>query len=151
VRGGLELRVVRPYESFPVGAGAVMGLLPVGEQNYVVSAPEAFDESVAQAREYVGDQLRPDSLSAGVQSENGEEQLIYGAWRLAEAPREIVIVPEGADWGYGAQLVTLPGQPGWGTYHLDVTGIELPDSYTVVGYDADGQVFHEIGITPVQS
>lgn len=144
-RGGIELREVEPYEPVEITEDAWMGLLPEGEQNYVVSPPAAFDESVEAAKGYPGTQLRPDSISSGYAAEDGRTTHITGAWRLDEAPSEIVV--DVGDFGYAAQLLALPGEPGWGTYYLDATAYELPDEVTVVAYDENGEVFDTVELT----
>lgn len=142
VFGGLEVKVVEPYEAVEISEEWHMGLLPQGEQNYVVSHPDRFAANVETAKEYAGDSIRPDSISLGVQSENGDVQLITGAWRLSEAPSTITVTFEGDDFGYAAQIVQLPGKPGWGTYYFDAKGWGLSESaFTVQAVDRDGDVF----------
>ncbi|WP_052847631.1 hypothetical protein [Streptomyces avicenniae] len=152
VAGDLEPLEVQPYTAVPIDDGTVMGLLTEGAQNYVVSDPAYFDEAIETARDLTGDSLLPDSISVGTSVEDGETQLVTGAWRLAEIPDAIIIVPEGADWGFAAQIVHLPGAPGWGTYYFDADTegghSGLPTAYTVVAYDADGEVFDEVEVTP---
>ncbi|MCZ7416360.1 MULTISPECIES: hypothetical protein [unclassified Streptomyces] len=145
--GGLEVKVVEPYEPVAIGEDWRMGLLPTGKQNYVVSPNERFAEDIESAKGYVGSDIRPDSISVGVYSESGEVQIIDGAWRLDETPREI-IVSFGDNVDYAAQIVRLPGEPGWGTYYLDLRGQELPDSFTVIAKDADGDVFDTMDVEP---
>ncbi|MFE6281038.1 hypothetical protein [Streptomyces sp. NPDC057877] len=140
VLGGLEVKVVAPYEPVDINADLQMGLLPTGRQNYVISSPDTFAEAVEAAKGYVGDDIRPDSISLGVDTEQGEVTLISGAWRLAGTPRDIT-VSFGKDIDYAAQLVRLPGRPGWGTFYLDTRGQDLPDTFTVTARDQAGKVF----------
>ncbi|MBU7598055.1 hypothetical protein JGS22_010630 [Streptomyces sp. P38-E01] len=140
VRGGLEVIELEPYEALDIADDWQLGLLPEGRQNYVLSSPEQFEESVERAKQQIGDDIRPDSTSLHVSSEQGQVRLIAGAWRLAEAPMEITVYTEDGI-GYAAQLVQLPGKPGWGTFHLDASGIEGLESFDVVAKDADGKVF----------
>ncbi|MCK1798388.1 hypothetical protein MTQ01_20630 [Streptomyces sp. XM4193] len=147
VRGGLEVIELEPYEALDIADDWQLGLLPEGRQNYVLSSPGQFEESVERAKQQIGDDIRPDSTSLHVGSEQGEVQLIAGAWRLAEAPMEITVyIEEGI--GYTAQLVQLPGNPGWGTFHLDTSGIEGLKSFEVVAKDADGKVFSRHSYSP---
>ncbi|SOD65787.1 hypothetical protein SAMN06297387_12349 [Streptomyces zhaozhouensis] len=145
--GGMDLIEVAPYEAVEINAENVMGLLPEGKQNYVVSDPAAFDEAVESARELVGDDIRPNSISAGVSSVDGQVELITGAWRLDEGVPHIEIVAEGADFGYYAQPVALEDVDGWGTYYFDpvAAGVE-GDAFTITASDADGDVIDEIEI-----
>ena len=149
--GGNGVLEVAPYEAVTIDEEHVIGLLPEGRQNYVISHPDGFDEAVEQARHQVGDDIRRNSISAGVESVDGETTLVHGAWRLDEKPSEIVIVPEGVtDWGYATQPVTLEDEPGWGAYYAsaDTFGGDLPERFTVVAYDENHEVFDEIEITP---
>ncbi|MEE1928615.1 hypothetical protein V1J52_10485 [Streptomyces sp. TRM 70351] len=149
VFGGLEVKVVQPYEPVDISETLQMGLLPQGKQNYVVSHPDRFAAGVEYAKGLVGDDIRPDSMSLGVSSENGEVRLITGAWRLAEAPREIRVTFGDDDWSYLAQIVQLPGSPGWGTYYFDVERWDLTEtSFTVEGVDEDGEVFDTLEHQP---
>ncbi|MFD5316800.1 hypothetical protein [Streptomyces sp. NPDC127098] len=149
--GGNGVLEVAPYEAVEIDDQHLMALLPEGRQNYVVSHPDYFTESLEQARQQVGAGIRPDSISVGTQRVDGETILVHGAWRLDERPSEIVIVPEGVEgWGYVAQPVTLEGDPGWGAYYAsaDTFGGDLPESFTVVAYDQDHEPFDEIEVTP---
>ncbi|MBW1598280.1 hypothetical protein [Streptomyces sp. JJ38] len=145
--GGLEVKVVEPYEPVDIGEDWQMGLLPTGKQNYVVSPAESYAANVEAAKGYVGSDIRPDSISVGVYSESGEVQIIDGAWRLDETPREIT-VSFGGNVDYTAQIVRLPGKPGWGAYYLDLRGQELPNTFTVIAKDADGEVFDTMDVEP---
>ncbi|MBB1243748.1 hypothetical protein GL263_09280 [Streptomyces durbertensis] len=149
VRGGLEVRVVKPYQPLEINEETRLGLLPQGRQNYVVSHPDSFAKNVEYAKGLVGDDIRPRSMSLGVQSENGEVTLITGAWRLTEAPREISVRFEGDNFGYAAQIVQLPGKPGWGAYYFDpkAWGLEKK-AFTVEGVDRKGKVFDTLEHRP---
>lgn len=146
--GGLEVKVVEPYEPAEIAPDLLMGLLPEGRQNFVVSHPDTYTESIEYAKGMAGDSIRPDSISLHVSSEDGRVELISGAWRLDETPREIVVeIAENV--GYLAQLVKLPGNPGWGAFYLDTREIEgMGDEFTVTAHDADGAVFDEIDFAP---
>ncbi|MFI7274301.1 hypothetical protein [Streptomyces sp. NPDC049879] len=150
--GGLEPLEVQPYAAVPIDDETVMGLLPEGAQNYVIADPASFADAVDHARGLPGEGLGRDSISVGTSVEQGETRLVYGAWRLDGVPAAVVIVPEGADWGFAAQIVHLPGEPGWGTYYFDADteggDSGLPGSYTVVAHDAAGDVFDEVEVTP---
>ncbi|GAA4666018.1 hypothetical protein GCM10023347_18140 [Streptomyces chumphonensis] len=149
VLGGLEVEVVQPYEPVEISDTWHMGLLPEGRQNHVVTRPERYAADIETAKGYVGDDIRPDSMSLGVQSEYGEVRLITGAWRLAEAPREIRVTFEGDTFSHLAQIVRLPGRPGWGTYYFDAEGWGLSKTaFTVEGVDADGEVFDVVEHRP---
>ncbi|MBB1254644.1 hypothetical protein H3146_14920 [Streptomyces sp. OF3] len=149
VRGGLEVRIVEPYEPLEINEETRLGLLPQGRQNYVVSHPDSFTANVEYAKGLVGDDIRPRSMSLGVQSENGEVTLITGAWRLSEAPREITVRFKGDNFGYAAQIVQLPGKPGWGTYYFDPKAWGLSKKeFTVEGVDRNGRVFDTVEHKP---
>jgi hypothetical protein len=149
VFGGLEVKVVEPYEAVAISEEWHMGLLPQGEQNYVVSHPDQFAANVEAAKQYAGDSIRPDSISLGVRFEDGDVQLITGAWRLAEAPSTITVTFEGDSFGYAAQIVQLPGRPGWGTYYFDAAGWGLSESaFTVQAVDQDGDFFDTMKYEP---
>ncbi|UED87461.1 hypothetical protein [Streptomyces profundus] len=139
-----ERREVRPYERLAINDAFVMGLLPEGNQNYVVSSPASFDEDMAAARGHFGDNLGPRSVSVGYQANDGDVLLIDGAWRLDETPARILIEPEG--WGdpLPATLVQLAGESDWGVYYLDAGRHPgFPGEFRVVAYDAQGEVLAE--------
>lgn len=147
-RGGIELREVEPYEPVEITEDAWMGLLPEGEQNYVVSPPAAFEENIEAAQGYPGTRLRPDSISSGHAVRDGRVEYVHGAWRFAEPPARVEVrLPGGR---HAAELVTLPGRPGWGAYHLDVAALDAPgdEEFTVTAYGPDGEVLDATTVTP---
>ncbi|GAB3655425.1 hypothetical protein [Streptomyces sparsus] len=147
VLGGLEVKVVEPYEPVDINDDLQMGLLPTGKQNYVITSPDRFAAEIEAAKAYVGDNIRPDSISLSVYSEQGEPTLISGAWRLADTPRDVT-VSFGHNIDYAAQIVQLPGKPGWGTFYLDVQDQGLPDTFSVTAYDKAGNAFASIDHEP---
>ncbi|MDG9702720.1 hypothetical protein QC029_10755 [Streptomyces sp. DH37] len=134
------VRVVEPYEPVEIGRGALLGLLPEGRQNYVVAwgGPEDFRESVERARGVVGDSIRPGGLSLGYQHSPERGTLYTGAFRTDTEPARITVRADGRT--REAQMVRLPGDPGWGVYHVDA-GRSAPDTRaTVTAYGPDGTV-----------
>jgi hypothetical protein len=115
-----------------------MALLPEGRQNYVVAWTDVR-EAVEQAREMVGDDIRPESLSGGI-AVDGADVLYTGAWRTSTPPARITVrTPDGAERDAG--VLSLPGRPGWGTYYLDAAGSGAPQgTVTVTAYGPDGEV-----------
>ncbi|UYQ62196.1 hypothetical protein [Streptomyces peucetius] len=140
-------RVVQPYEPVEIGQGARMGLLPQGRQNYVVVWGDDFAESVAQAKGYVGDSIRPNSLSGGLHTD-GDDALFTGAFRTDTVPARITVrVGTGPERDAG--VLMLPGDPGWGTYYLDAAGAGAPkDTTEVTAYGADGAVLATLSFKP---
>ncbi|GAA2429822.1 hypothetical protein [Streptomyces macrosporus] len=138
------VRVVRPYEPVEIRQGALMGLLPEGRQNYVVDwSPESFRYSVEQAKEIVGDDLRSDSISGGLHYEPGRGSLFTGAWRSDVVPARITV--RTADGTFDAGMLRLPGNPGWGTYHLDAGPLDARRApVTVTAHAPDGTVIDEL-------
>ncbi|MGW1542189.1 hypothetical protein ACWCPM_18470 [Streptomyces sp. NPDC002309] len=131
-------RVVRPYQPVEIGQGAKMGLLPEGKQNYVVAYGD-FEEAVEQAKNYVGDDIRPDSLSGGM-GVDGDDVLFTGAFRTDKVPARITLRP-GTGAEVEAGMLRLPGRSGWGTYYYDAAGTGRPSgTVTVTAYGADGSV-----------
>ncbi|MFE0691293.1 hypothetical protein ACWGNE_26755 [Streptomyces xiamenensis] len=147
--GGMDPVEVLPYERVVINDQFVMGLLPEGEQNYVVSSPDSFDEDVEAAKGYPGTSINPNSISAGVYGVDGEIILLEGAWRLDEGVPFIAVTPEGQDWGYGAQPVVLEEADGWGTYYFDPArwAVDGVDTYTITASGPDGEVFDEIEVS----
>ncbi|RKN38506.1 hypothetical protein [Streptomyces hoynatensis] len=147
--GGMDLIEVRPYERVVINDRFVMGLLPEGEQNYVVTSPEYYDEEIEAAKSYPGSSIRPNSVGAGVYGEDGEIVLIEGVWRLDEGVPFIAVAPEGDELSYGAQPVALRHEDGWGTFYFDPAAweIEGTDTYTIIATDADGDVFSEFEVS----
>jgi hypothetical protein len=147
--GGMDLIETRPYERVVINDDFVMGLLPEGDQNYVVSTPESFDADVEAAKQYPGSSIRPNSVGAGIYGEDDEIVLIEGVWRLDEGVPFIAVTPEGQDWGYGAQPVALKNEDGWGTFYFDPAAWEIEgvDTYTITASDADGEVFSEFEVS----
>ncbi|ARQ71042.1 hypothetical protein [Streptomyces marincola] len=147
--GGMDLVEVAPYERVEINDDFVMGLLPEGEQNYVVSSPASFDENVEAAKQYPGSSIRPNSLGAGIHGQDGEIVLVEGVWRLDEGVPHIAVTPEGQDWGYGAQPVALEDENGWGAFYFDPAAWEIDgvDSYTITASDEDGEVFSELEVS----
>ncbi|ARQ71040.1 hypothetical protein [Streptomyces marincola] len=139
---------VRPYERLAINDRFVVGLLPEGEQNYVVSSPASFDENIEAAKRYSGDNIRPNSLSGGIHGQDGEAELITGAWRLDGTPSRIEIRPEGQDAGHPATIITPAGDPGWGVYCLDAGHLPgFTGGFRVVAYDANGEMFGELHVS----
>ncbi|MDT0270656.1 hypothetical protein RM844_30725 [Streptomyces sp. DSM 44915] len=142
-------REVAPYEPVVINEHYVLGLLPEGNQNYVTASAEQFEASIDYARQLPGNNLNPDSISVGHAADAGVPLLVAGVWRLAEPPSRIVVEPAGQRTGYPATLVTLGGQPDWGTFYLDATRHpDLAAGFRVVAYDADGAVFDEVSVDP---
>ncbi|MGN9791411.1 hypothetical protein ACTMTU_09945 [Streptomyces sp. OZ13] len=143
---GTGPRVVQPYQPVEIGQGAKMGLLPQGRQNYVV-AREDFEGSVERAKAYVGDSIRPNSLSGGLQTD-GDDALFTGAFRTDTVPSRITVrVGTGPEQAAG--MLMLPGEPGWGTYHLDAAGAGRPEeTVKVTAYGADGEVLATLSFEP---
>ncbi|MDT0344945.1 hypothetical protein [Streptomyces litchfieldiae] len=139
---------VRPYERHVINDGLVLGLLPEGDQNYVISLPEYFDEDIEANKHLPGSNIDPDSISAGYREDTGAVVLVEGAWRLDETPSRIVVAPEGQDVTYPATVVTLAGESGWGVFYLDVS--HHPDfalDFQVIAYGANGEAIAEIPVT----
>ncbi len=147
--GGMDLIEVRPYERVEINDDFVMGLLPEGDQNYVVSSPEHYEEDIEAAKNYPGSNIAPDSVAAGIYGEDGEIVLIEGVWRMDEGLPFIAVTPEGQDWGYGAQPVALKNEDDWGTFYFDPAAWEIDgvDSYTITATDPDGEVFSEFEVS----
>ncbi|MFB4196120.1 hypothetical protein [Streptomyces carpaticus] len=142
--GGAPVEV-EPYERVVVNDALVLALLPEGRQNFLLSAPEHFEENLAIAESLEGDSIRPESVSAGY--DFGTDPLVYGAWRLEGVPSRIVVVPEKGDEAYPATLVMLTGEPGWGVYYLDAASFpSLAAGFRVIAYDADGEVFADFPV-----
>ncbi|MFP8964652.1 hypothetical protein ACLIYP_29415 [Streptomyces nanhaiensis] len=141
------VRVVEPYEPVEIGQGALLGLLPEGRQNYVVAwgGPEDFRESVEAARGVVGDSLRAGSLSFGHSSSPGGGVLLTGAYRTETEPARITVTAGGRTWEAG--MVRLPGDPGWGVYHVDAGGTGPGTRATVTAYGPDGTVLARNDVT----
>ncbi|MFP8883202.1 hypothetical protein [Streptomyces mangrovi] len=139
-RASSVVRVVRPYEPVGIGRGALMGLLPEGRQNHVVSwgGPEAFREDVEHAKGIVGDSIRPGGLSFGHSSTPEGAVLYTGAFRTETEPARITVTAGGRTWEAG--MVRLPGDPGWGAYHVDAGRTGLGTRVTVTAYGPDGAV-----------
>ncbi|MFG2737762.1 hypothetical protein N0X72_26815 [Streptomyces carpaticus] len=136
---------VEPYERVVISDTLVLALLPEGRQNFLLSSPEHFEENLEIAAGLEGDNIRPDSVSAGYDFDT--DPLVYGAWRLEGTPSRIVVVPEDGDEEYPATLVMLTGEPGWGVYYLDAASIpSLAGGFRVVAYDADGEVFADLPV-----
>ncbi|GAA2383022.1 hypothetical protein GCM10010420_01280 [Streptomyces glaucosporus] len=138
------VRVVRPYEPVEIGQGALLGLLPEGRQNYVVDwSPEGFRESVRRAKGYVGDDIRPNSLSGGLHYSPERGSLFTGAWRSDTVPARITV--RTADGTFDAGILRLPGNPGWGAYHLDAGRTDARKApVTVTAYAPDGTVIDDL-------
>ncbi|MGW7286767.1 hypothetical protein ACWGH4_14910 [Streptomyces sp. NPDC054847] len=143
---GTGPRVVQPYQPVEIGQGAKMGLLPQGRQNYVV-AWEDFEGSVERAKAYVGDSIRPNSLSGGLQTD-GDDALFTGAFRTDTVPSRITVrVGTGPEQAAG--MLMLPGEPGWGSYYLDAAGAGRPEeTVKVTAYGADGEVLATLSFEP---
>ncbi|MFF7206008.1 hypothetical protein [Streptomyces sp. NPDC008141] len=128
------VRTLQPYEVAGIGHGQKMVLLPEGEQNYVVQDGD-IQQAVAAARQLPGDNIRPDSVSGGLSSGEG---LVHGAFRTDSPPARIVI--RVADKEYEAGVLSLRGEPDWGTYYAFPGPEVMQKGYTVTVYAADGSV-----------
>ncbi|HZG02283.1 MAG TPA: hypothetical protein VE546_01685 [Streptomyces sp.] len=141
------VRVVRPYEPVGIGQGALLGLLPEGEQNYVVAwdGPEDFREQIEHARHLTGDNIRPDSIACNYSS--SERGTLYtGTFRTDTEPARITVEAAGRTWE--AEMVRLAGDPGWGAYHVDAGRTGIGDgSITVTAYGPDGTVLARLRTT----
>lgn len=143
VRGALEPIELAPYEPLDINEDYQLGMLPEGKQNYVVSSPERFEESIETAKGYPGTNIRPNSFSLGTSAESGDVYLVDGAWRHEEIPSQIILSRPGEDFGWAAQIVHLPGETEWGTFYLSTTHLDDLDEFTVTAYDQDNEVFYE--------
>ncbi|MTE20151.1 hypothetical protein F0L17_13730 [Streptomyces sp. TRM43335] len=135
------VRVVRPYEPVEIGQGALLGLLPEGRQNHIVTwgGRQAFDEEIEWAKGLPGDGIRPNSLSGGYHYSPESGVLYRGTWRTDTEPARITVTAAGRTWE--ANLVRLPGDPGWGVYHLDAGHLDRDDvPATVTAHGPDGTV-----------
>ncbi|GAA2429828.1 hypothetical protein [Streptomyces macrosporus] len=135
------VRVVEPYEPVEIGQGTLLGLLPEGRQNHVVVRGDraAFDEAVERAKEIAGDGIRPDSLSGGHHHLPEDGVLYTGAWRTDTEPARITVTAADRTWEAG--MVSLPGDPGWGVYHVDAGRLDRDEiPVTVTAYGPDGTV-----------
>ncbi|WP_049568454.1 hypothetical protein [Streptomyces sp. SBT349] len=134
----------RPYEPVPINDETVLGLLPEGDENYVVTSPASFAEDIEAAKGYPGSNIRPGSISSGYSEDAGAVVLVEGAWRLDATPSRIEIAPEGQDVTYPATVVTLAGETGWGVYYLDAgRHPEFTFAFRVIAYDTNGEVLAE--------
>ncbi|MEU1281819.1 hypothetical protein [Streptomyces sp. NPDC005805] len=111
------VRTVAPYESVPIGRGWSLALLPEGAQNHVLGQGN-LGAGLAAARGAVGDNIPPESLSGGAQWEDGSATVLYtGAFRSGTLPARITVRTE-AGTVHPAGMLRLPGDPGWGVYHV---------------------------------
>lgn len=148
VRGGLEPLELAPYEPLDIADNAQLGMLPEGEQNYVISPPEQFKERIEAAKDLPGKGMKPNSISLQTFGDSEGSQRIAGAWRFDELPSEITVWRDGDNFGYATQIVHLPGETEWGTYYLHTLGLDGSDSFRITAHDEDGNVFDEIEYTP---
>ncbi|MEV7858004.1 hypothetical protein AB0O86_03905 [Streptomyces hirsutus] len=133
-------RTVDPYEPVPIGHGFSTALLPDGRQNSVVGVGD-IAESVEQARNHTGDNIRPDSLSFGTHVVD-DHVLFHGAFRADTPPAGIdIALDSGAR--HTATLLSLPGDPGWGTYYAFGDASAVDTGVTVTAYAEDGGVLFE--------
>ncbi|MHC3449926.1 MULTISPECIES: hypothetical protein [Streptomyces] len=135
-------RTVDPYEPVPIGHGLSAALLPDGRQNHVVG-PGDIGASVEQAREHLGDGIRPDTFSSGTYAAEDDHVLFYGAFRTDTPPAGIGIALDSGP-RHTAMVLNLPGDPGWGTYHaFGDTSAAADTGFTVTAYAEDGGVLFE--------
>ncbi|MEU3728367.1 hypothetical protein AB0E81_03005 [Streptomyces sp. NPDC033538] len=133
-------RTVRPYQSVDIGHGLSMALLPDGRQNYVVG-PGDISGSVEQAKNDVGANLRPGTLSSGKNVDDAYV-LYHGAFRMAAPPARITVGP-GSGPRRTAAVLRLPDGPGWGAYYAFGEVARADAGFTVTAYDENGDVLFE--------
>ncbi|GAA3872672.1 hypothetical protein [Streptomyces sedi] len=146
--GGMDVVKVAPYEAVEINDDWSIGLLPEGEQNYVVSDPAGFAEAVEEAKGLEGDDIDPESISLSTfLNTEDDSELFAGAWRSDQGVPHITVTPDGQDFGYGAQPLALEGEDGWGAYYFDpaAAGVEA-DGYTVTATDDEGNVIDEVHV-----
>ncbi|RKN38504.1 hypothetical protein D7294_23800 [Streptomyces hoynatensis] len=132
---------VRPYERVVINRETVLGLLPEGEQNYVITSPQYYAQQIEDAKRFPGNNVRPGSIGAGLLEDQNGARLIEGVWRLDETPARIMIEPEGEDTAYPATMVMLAGEPDWGVFYFDAArSPSLPPDFDVTAYDEHGRV-----------
>lgn len=132
-------QTVRPYEQVPIGHGLRMALLPEGRQNYVVGRGD-LTQSIELARVHAGgDSLQTGGISAGTTTV-AQGVVSTGAFRTPTAPARVVVqVDNGTP--HEAQLLALPGDPDWGTYHAFLGGgVPQDATITVTALAPDGHV-----------
>ncbi|MGW1542187.1 hypothetical protein ACWCPM_18460 [Streptomyces sp. NPDC002309] len=134
------LRTVSPYTPVDIGHGRRMALLPEGRQNYVLGDGD-IGAAIEQAKDSVGDSLRPDSLSSGCSLEAGR-LLYFGAFRARTPPSRIELVFD-SGLHRTATALALPGNPGWGTYYAFTDASTVDTDYTVRAYGEDGEMLLE--------
>ncbi|MEW2635563.1 hypothetical protein AB0903_28990 [Streptomyces sp. NPDC048389] len=135
-----EVRVVRPYEPVPIGHGFSMALLPEGRQNFVVGTGD-IGASVEQSRQYVGDSIRPNSLSSGLSSGDGPP-LLCGAFRSDTVPARVEVRLDSGE-RLAAAALRLPGAGDWGAYYAFGDAGHDVGGWTVTAYAGDGSVLVE--------
>ena len=137
---GGAIRRVQPYERVLVDEHTVLGLLPEGEQNYVVTDPADFDEQIETARHYPGRNVPPGSIGAGIHVADGDV-LLEGVWRLDEIPARITIESTEDHVARPASMVMLTGESDWGVFYLAVPRpVQLPRTFHLTAYDEQGRV-----------
>ncbi|GGT04351.1 hypothetical protein [Streptomyces chromofuscus] len=133
-------RPVSPYEAVDIGHGHRMALLPLGRQNFVVGTGD-IGAAIEAAEKALGDNLRPDSLSSGI-SIDGRTPLYFGAFRTDMVPSRIELLFDSGQ-RQTATALTLPGDPGWGTYYAFADASTVGTDYTVRAYGQGDEVLLE--------
>ncbi|TDC70997.1 hypothetical protein [Streptomyces hainanensis] len=80
-----------------------------------------------------------------------ERSLYHGFWRSENPPDRVVV--ELGDREYDATVLALPGNPGWGVFLLDATGLDATGLGTdrtarVTARDANGAPFASAAVSP---
>ncbi|NYI04523.1 hypothetical protein [Allostreptomyces psammosilenae] len=131
-------RVVQPGERIEVGGGFVVWL--TAQDEHVVVDPEMPD--LEQAKKIIDDNVPEDTI--GLRSfARPDGTLFTGAYRGDGDLHRVTITSQGVT--AEAQVITLPGNPGWAAYHLHndelpPPGTDPDDRVTITAYAADGTV-----------
>ncbi|WP_344383186.1 hypothetical protein [Streptomyces thermolineatus] len=135
-------RTVLPGERIDTGRGNTMWLTADGQ--HVVVTRDMPDQE--QAKRVLDDNFPVGTVNLRTFGDT-DGTLFTGAYRGPDTPARVTVEADGKT--LEAQVVTLPGRPGWAAYHVDSpAGTGFPGGAELVtAYAADGTVLAQLDLS----
>ena len=140
-----HVRVVQADQPVDIGYGYVMALVEEGAPNWVMMPEDAGFEGALEAAKNNGGNIPPDTIS--VRTSTSPEGSLYGGIFSTPGtfPARVTVETEGGAV-LEADLLRLPGNPDWGTYHVDGGQLTEPRATKITAYAGDGTVLTEFTV-----
>ena len=136
-------RVLQPYEAVDIGAGLQLALRADG---YLVGAAGELPRGPQEDGQPVGDLPEAPTYHFPGYPLPGNRLILVGMLPGAEVPSRVEATWQGRT--QAADLVTLPGEPGWCAFHVDLGSRVGEGAVSLTVYGADGEVVDVLEAQP---